>query len=198
MRRWGLAIVLGFALGPMGCAERKMASGEVGKGSSAMPFSIRGVSIAFERSPDGKKYPNQVQEGYELGGDLQLDYSAYFGGMPIELNHNDDAKWGAGALGQKVLDAVANILKDPKLFAQLVLIPDEGPNPCSSGGYALGLSRDEADVDYCAQEGGGEAFLLLDAAFSNLIAAFEKSEGRPLRPTDLPQNPRAPEPSGGK
>lgn len=56
--------------------------------------------------------------------------------------------------------------------------------------YHAGVKRrwtDEADVSYCAKDRKARAFAMLDRAFTELVAAFERSEGRPLTPSSLPQ-----------
>jgi hypothetical protein len=147
------------------------------------------VAIEHERGADGARYPNWVKESYRLESDGVLDYTAYFGGMPIEMNHMDGVRWEAGEAGRAVIDVVDAIVADPALFAALVPVPDDGPAPsCPPPCYRLGLSQDDGDYSFVLPDRNTRAFDALDAAFSALLAAFESATGRPLRPGDLPQS----------
>ena len=151
-------------------------------------YSPQAVVFEIERQPDGGRYPSYVKERFALGSDSFLDYSACFGGMPIEMNHNDSVRWDAGEHGLAVFDAVRAILADPALFADLIALPDDAPDPWSTPGfYKVRVERDEVDFSYVLQERSTRAFGILDAAFGAMVSEFENSRGRPLRPGDLPQ-----------
>ncbi|MBN1770883.1 MAG: hypothetical protein JXB32_06480 [Deltaproteobacteria bacterium] len=151
-------------------------------------WSIRVVAVELERQPDGERYPNWVRESYRLESDGVLDYSAYFGGMPIEMNHMDGIEWEAGATGQAVFDAVLAVLDDPARFAELTPVPDDGPEPtCLRPCYRIGLSRADGDHTFVLGDRETPALAELETAFAALIAAFESATGRPLSPGDLPQ-----------
>jgi hypothetical protein len=148
------------------------------------------LEIAFEinRQPDGGRYPNYVQERFALGSDSFLDYSAYFGGMPIEMNHNDGVRWDAGEHGRAVFDAARSILADPALFAELTALSDDVPDPWPEPGfYKLQVERDRGEYSFLLQDRSTRAFGILDAAFAAMLSAFESATGRPLSPGDLPQ-----------
>jgi hypothetical protein len=149
-------------------------------------YSVRVIRIELVRQPDGKKYPHYLKESYDLTSDSALRYFGYFGGVPLGMNHTDSARWSAGGHGERVLAAVRSVVGDPGLFAELKQIPDEGENPCSRGMYTVGLTRHEADVDYCVPD-ATRAFSIIDKAFLELIAEFERRNGRPLTPDKLPQ-----------
>jgi hypothetical protein len=149
-------------------------------------YSVRSIAVGVMREQDDVKYPVPVKESYELSATGTLRYSAYFHNMPTNMNHNDSADWQAGAAAQSVLSIVQGIVDDPSAFAGLVLIPDEGESPCEASDYRVGVTREQADLDYCAKAGSA-AFRSIHGAFSDLITAFEVSEKRPLAPSNLPQ-----------
>ena len=154
-------------------------------------WTVRVIALEVEHDPDGARYTSWVQERYELEADGSFDYSAYFGGMPIEMNHNDGVQdWDAGEPGRAVLGAVRAILADPERLAELTPEPDDGPAPgCPGRCYHLGVEDERGDSTFLLGENGGRAHELLDGAFSALIAAFESATGRPLTPGQLPQTP---------
>jgi hypothetical protein len=151
-------------------------------------WTVRVVAIDIERQPDGERFVSFVQESYDLEPETSLRYSAYFGGMPIEMNHMDGMEWDAGEAGRAVFDAAAAILADPERLAELSPEPDDGPSPpCPGRCYHLGVEDDRGDSTFLLGENGGRAFEILDGAFTALITAFERDTGRPLTPAQLPQ-----------
>jgi hypothetical protein len=152
-----------------------------------MPYAIRLIRIEVERQADGKKYPNYLKESYELTSDSVLKYFGYFGGMPLNMNHTDSIEWKAGHHGHRVLAAVTTVVSDPTLFADLEQVPDEGESPCAQTvSYSIGLTKDEADVTFCVRK-TKRVFSMLDRAFREMVAGFERDSGRPLTPAKLPQ-----------
>lgn len=159
-------------------------------GPTAAPTgtSVEAIALEIERQPDGARYPNYVKESYELGGDGFLDYFAYFGGIPIHMNHTDRERWDAGEHGRRVLETMRSIVATPERLAEVTLLSDGTAEPADlQGVYRVRLERDHSDSTVVLRDRGTRAFALLDAAFSAMLAAFEQSSGRPLRPGDLPQ-----------
>lgn len=153
--------------------------------------SVEAIVLEIDHQPDGARYPNHVRERYALGSDAFIDYAAYFGGMPIEMNHNDSVRWDAGEHGRRVLETMRSIVATPARFAELTLLADDAPEPVDPRRtYRIRLERDRADSTVLLPDGGPRAFALLDAAFRAMVAAFERGTGRPLRPGDLPQGGR--------
>lgn len=136
----------------------------------------RVVVLSVHRDADGKRYPTPVDETYELQADGVLRYSAYFGNMPIEMNHNDSYSWTSGDDGKKVFAAIATVAK------QLDKVPDE-----RKGIYVIGFTQGDSRA---IADKKGKAWAAVDPAFRALIISFEKASGRPLKAADLPQAPR--------
>jgi hypothetical protein len=156
--------------------------------TAAGGYTVRGIFFEAWREPDGKKRPNQVKESYALRADGAFNYSAYFGGMPIEMNHMDETDWSSGEHGKKMLDVIRALLADPVRRAELKLLPDGAPTPpFGDKHYLVGLTKDNADSTWYAKDPKTRAFREIDAAFTALIHAFEKATGRPRKPFDLPQ-----------
>jgi hypothetical protein len=150
--------------------------------------TVRQVTFVVERQPDGKRYPNPVKESYSLGRSGSFSYGAYFGNMPIELNHNDGVEWASGMMGRAVLATVLRLAIDPT--SGMKLLPDDVGAPDNGVGvYLVGLSTDKGDVTYLVQDRGSRAWQLLDGQFRLLVFRFEMATGRPLRPEQLPQRP---------
>lgn len=151
-------------------------------------YVIRGVGFEAEREPDGQRYGTQVKETYALDSRGRLSYSAYFGGVPIEMNHNDSAEWDAGEHRRRVFDAVHTILANSSLRSDTVLLSDESPEPAAgAGAYRLALRRGQADQTRFLGDERSGAFRELHSAFQPLISAFESVTGRPLNLEDLSQ-----------
>lgn len=168
---WSYGAVLGLVLATVAARP-----------AEARPAKATGVSFQVARARDGKKYPNPVRESYQLAADGTLRYTAYFHDMPIDLNHNDDATWNAGAAGKRVFDAIAKVAKD------LVELPDDQPPP--AGGekvYLVGFTGPAGDTTRYAADPKGKAWRAIDPAFRALIESFEKATGRPRKPEQLPQ-----------
>jgi hypothetical protein len=146
---------------------------------------IRGHFTVW-RQPDGKKYPNQVKETYILERDGKLDSRAYFGGMPIDINHNDSIEW-KGAAVTAVLDAMDGVKAD------MVLATDDKPLPDNGEGLYIATVNDaKGDTTRYAKDKTTAAWKAVDASFQKLLVEFEKATGRPLKPGQLPQTPRRP------
>lgn len=151
-------------------------------------YTVRGLYHEVAHQPDGKRYPNYVQESYDFAGDGTLTYTAYFGGMPTNMNHMDGVDWKSGADGKKVLDVVRALLADPDRRAELKVLPDEAPSPpFADKHYLVKLSNADGDSTRYVKDPKTRAFREIDQAFAALIAAFEKATGRPLSPFALPQ-----------
>ena len=138
---------------------------------------LRVIVLEVNHDADGKRYPTPVKERYELEGDV-LHYGAYFGNMPIEMNHNDSVDWKTGEAGKKVHAAFATVSK------QLDKIPAN-----RTGVYVIGFQRGDGRA---IADKKGKAWAAVDPAFRAMIAAFEKATSRPLKAGDLPQTPRTP------
>ncbi|HZS35249.1 MAG TPA: hypothetical protein VFF06_00405 [Polyangia bacterium] len=151
----------------------------------AEPSGPVAIDISFEvtHEPNGRKYPNQLKERYTLDSDGKLHYSAYFGGMPIDLNHNDDAEWAARDSGRRVLATVNRLLGDPA--SGLHEIPDSESPP--DGAYVVTVREHDADSTRVVNDRRSRAWSLIDARFRAMVAAFEKATGRPKKPSQLPQ-----------
>jgi hypothetical protein len=156
--------------------------------TAAGGYTVRGLDYQVEHQPDGKRYPNYVKESYALEADGTLRYGAYFGGMPIEMNHMDGLDWKSGVHGQKVFDVVKALLADPQRRAELKMLPDDAPSPpFADKHYLVQLTKDNADSTWYVKDPKTRGFRAIDQAFTALIAAFEKATGRPRRPGSLPQ-----------
>jgi hypothetical protein len=156
-------------------------------------YTVRSVHFEVWREPDGKQRPNQMNEGYDLQADGTLSYSAYFGGMPTQMNHVDGIEWNSGGHGKKMLGVVRALLADPVRRGELKRLPDDSPSPpFTDKHYLVGLTKNGADSTWYVKDAKTRAFREIDQAFASLIAAFEKATGRPRKPTDLPQRPANP------
>lgn len=155
-----------------------VALGMVSSAAAEDAAKPRVIVLEIHRDADGKRYPTPVDEMYRLEADGVLHYSAYFGNMPIEMNHNDSIAWKSGEAGKKVFAAFATVA------TRLDKVPDD-----RRGVYVIGYHRGESRAIANKQ---GKAFKAVDPAFRALIAAFEKATGRPLKAGDLPQTPRTP------
>jgi hypothetical protein len=147
---------------------------------------VRRVNFIVEHQPDGGKRPNQVKESYSISDAGVLRYSAYFGGMPIDMNHMDSLEWKAGAAGRRVIETTQRLLRDKvpglaEIFGDMA-IPRNGV-----GLYVVVLDGGEHYI----QDRGSRAWAEMDAPFQAMVAAFEKETQRPRRPEQLPQTPRA-------
>lgn len=147
---------------------------------------VGSVSVEVEHRPDGKKRPNYVKESYSLSPDGKLDYSAYFGGIPMNMNHMDGTEWLSGAHGKRVFDAVRKLLADPAHGPGLVKESDDDSARGLRGVYRVRVTDESGDSTWYAKP-GTRAFARIDEAFGALIAAFENATGRPRKPGDLPQ-----------
>src|SRR5437764_11437072 len=77
-------------------------------------YSVREILVRVWREPDGKKYPNQVKETYVVEKNGRLKYTAYFGGMPTDMNHMDSVEW-TGAEGKALLELAARLANEGAL-----------------------------------------------------------------------------------
>jgi len=168
-----------------------MAAAADGPGSrKPAPYTVRVVSFEIEREPDGKRYPNQVRERFSLEKDGRLRYSAYFGGMPMEMNHNDSVDWPAAEAGRKVLETALRLANEGA--PGLKDLPDDAPTPAvtASGLYTIGVTRAGGDSTKVIVDSKSKAWAELDAAFAAMVGRFEAATGRPKKPGDLPQRGR--------
>ena len=149
----------------------------LGMVETAKADKLRVIVLEVHHEADGKRYPTPVDERYELEGDV-LHYSAYFGNMPIDINHNDSIDWKTGEAGKKVHAAFARVSN------QLDKLPAD-----RKGIYVIGFERGDSRA---IANRKGKAWAAVDPAFRAMIAAFEKATGRPLKAQDLPQTPRRP------
>src|SRR4051812_18668545 len=147
-------------------------------------FSVREILVRVWREPDGKKYPNQVKESYVLERDGRLRYTAYFGGMPTNMNHMDSVQWAAGADGKALLELAARLANEGALKA----VGDDESVPEGAGVYLVGVTRHHADSTQVAIDRKSAAWRELDAAFLALVKKFERETGRPRKPADLSQH----------
>jgi hypothetical protein len=153
--------------------------------ANAGPPGPKVIDIFFEvtHERDGKKYPNQVKEAYHLTSDGKLHYGAYFGGMPIDWNHNDSVEWPAGDAGKRVLAVVNELLADPKSGMRKISDDESAP----PGSYSITVTFHDADSSRVVDDKKSRAWAIVSARFAELIAAFEKATGRPKKPEDLRQ-----------
>jgi hypothetical protein len=145
-------------------------------------ITVRQIRFEIERKADGKKYPLPVKEGYTLDEHGALRYSAYFGNMPTNMNHNDSIEWKSESTGAHLVDTAI------KLYDQLTVLPDDKQAP--NGELEVYL------VDFTKSGKGSRRYVLdhkatawgeLDGAFQAMVTAFEKATGRPKKPNELPQ-----------
>jgi hypothetical protein len=142
------------------------------------------ISWEITHEPDGKKYPNQVKESYSITRDGKLSYGAYFGGMPIDMNHNDRVEWRSGEAGQRLFAAVQSLLSDQT--SGLHEIPDSESAP--DGSYNVTVRNHDADSTRIVNNRKSRAWALIHARFDELIAAFEVATHRPKKPGELSQH----------
>jgi hypothetical protein len=156
--------------------------------ADAAPLDPMATAISFEvtHEPDGKKYPNQIKEDYSLHSDGKLHYSAYFGGMPIESNHNDDVEWAAGESGRRLFALVNRLLRDTTSGLHEIS-DDEG---VVSDVYVVTVRQNDADSTRVVSDRKSRAWSAIDARFKAMVAAFEKATGRPRKASQLPQGRR--------
>jgi hypothetical protein len=161
----------------------------------AKGLSVREVVFETERPADGKKRPNQVKETYQLDASGVLHYSAYFGGMPTDMNHMDQVDWQAGKPGKAVLAAALRLAGDPR--SGLVDLPDSesAPDPDPQGSLVVGLRKDDADSTSVVKDRKSKAWKELGGDVLAMIARFEKQTGRPKKPSQLPQGSSPPPPT---
>ena len=147
--------------------------------------TIREISFRVWHEPDGMKYPNQVKESYTLDKGGTLHYWAYFGGVPINFNHNDSVDWQAGAAGQTVLATALHMLGDKP--AGLDVLPDHEATPEGGpqGVYFVRVTRNDADSTFIIKDPRSQAWGQIGAAFTAMVAAFQQQTGRPLTPSML-------------
>jgi len=155
-----------------------------GGASSDKGYTVRSVSFEVQHEADGKKRPNQVKEHYRLDRDGTLRYTAYFGGVPIEMNHMDSIEWASGEHGKKVLAGVAALL------GQFPVLEDDKPQPPvdANGVFLVGVTLKDADSTRFATK-ETKAWAAVQQLFGKLVAEFEKATGRPKTVGDLPQRP---------
>jgi len=153
----------------------------------ASPETVQQVTFEVQRRGGSAKYPNDVLERYTLTADGKLQYSAYFGGMPTNMNHNDGVTWEWKEEAAKVFEAVQRILADPALLAGLPE-SDRADASVSLASYRVTLERQRHhSYGRVARDPQAKGYVALDAEFKGLIAAFEKATGRPMTPNQLPQ-----------
>ena len=150
-------------------------------------YRVVSVHLEVEHQADGKKYPNYLKESYRLGADGVLAYRAYFGGVPMKMNHMDSATWKAGRHGRKVFAAIASLLADPAGQAALRERPDGTPMPSAGEAiYLVAVEKDDHPSTRQLERSQAKAYGVLDKAFQALIARFERETGRPRTVGDLP------------
>lgn len=170
-------------------ASTKRASNHAPIAETKMTYLIRGVGLEIERQPDGDKYPLYLKEHYQLDSQGLLHYHAYFGGMPLHMNHTDSTTWQTGEHGKQVLLVLSGIFHEATLLAELALLPDDAPQPApGKNAYTIAVTRDQADSTFVIKNQTGQALQQLEVAFTAMVGAFERSTGRPLKATDLPQS----------
>jgi|GEM_PF-6601940 len=148
--------------------------------------TVRQISFAIWHEADGKKYPNQVKESYTLGADGVLSYSAYFGGMPTEMNHMDDVDWKSGAVGKQALAVALSLVAD-KTAGVDEKAEDNSSEVTHAYVYFVGLTRNDVDSDAVIKDPKSPAYRRLHAAIAKLLVAFEKATHRPFTVGKLPQ-----------
>jgi hypothetical protein len=148
-------------------------------------MTINTISFLVEHQPDGKKYRSYVKEQYELTPG-HLRYSAYFGGMPMEMNHMDSVEWKTDGEDASVFLVALELSKDTS--TGLVIRPDSAPSPTGGNGiYLVHIETSKSSSTRSVEDQKSKAWLELNAAFQKLLARFEKSTGRPLTVGQLPQ-----------
>jgi hypothetical protein len=147
-------------------------------------FSVREILLDVWREPDGKKYPNQVKESYAVEADGRLSYTAYFGGMPTNMNHMDSVEWAASAEGKALVKLATRLAN----AGALKKVADDEHAPEGAVVYFVGVTRNQADSTQVASDSKTAAWRELDAAFRALVKKFERETGRPKKPTELPQH----------
>jgi hypothetical protein len=146
-------------------------------------YTVQEILVRVWREPDGKKYPNQVKETYAVEKSGRLKYTAYFGGMPTNMNHMDGVEW-ASAEGKALVELAARLANEGALRK----VRDDEPVPEGAGVYIVGVRKNDADSTQVASDNKSAAWQELDAAFRALVAKFESATGRPKKPTELPQH----------
>ena len=106
------------------------------------------MEFVVDREPDGKDYQTPVNERWTLGVDLKLRFSAYYGGMPTDMNHMDSVTWNAGESGKAVLDAAQRVISEPQLAADAKEVPDGASGPSGGpGSYWLHIRSGRGGSD---------------------------------------------------
>jgi hypothetical protein len=150
-------------------------------------YSIDHITVEIQHQADKKKYPNYVKESYTLNNNGILKYGAYFGGVPTSMNHNDGINWNSGDQGRKVFLKVLAMLKKPLATTGFVIYSDTSKPACNDKVYFLSIEKDNSDITCFVENPKTPAYKEIDRLFSDLIHAFEKETGRPLKVSDLPQ-----------
>ena len=149
-------------------------------------FEIRTIIHEVERPPDGNKYPNRTREYYKLDSNGVIHYSAYFGGIPLNMNHNDSLDWNAGEPGRRLLETAARLVGGRVEGVVDMRDDDSPPYPSELGYFMLGVTLSQADSSKLITKSDSPAWHELAAAFSAVRLEFEKATGRPLTPGSLP------------
>jgi hypothetical protein len=152
-------------------------------GARSVRFAVRQISLKVRHERDGKKHPNEVTETYALDKNGVLQYFAYFGGMPTQLNHTDSLEWRSGEPGKRALDIAEQLSNDPTSG----LRPSRGSSDAEEGLLVVQLTRNHADVTRVL-DSHSKGWQELSGAFEAMITAFERATHRPLKPDQLPQD----------
>ncbi len=144
-------------------------------------ITVRQIRFEIEREADGKKYPLPVKESYTLDEHGLLRYSAYFGNMPTNMNHNDSIEWKSESAGAHLVDTAI------KLYDQLSVLRDDTKAPADLDIFFVDFTRSGKGSRRYVYDHKAAAWSELDGAFQAMVAAFEKATGRPKKPNELPQ-----------
>ncbi|MBS2029394.1 MAG: hypothetical protein JST54_15945 [Deltaproteobacteria bacterium] len=156
----------------------------------AKGLAIAQIVYEAERKPDGACYPLPVKETYVLTP-AGLQYGAYFGNMPTNMNHNDSVTWPAGEKGNAVLETARRLANDPALGMKALGEHESTPN-MGLDVYRVTVRLHSADSSRVVSDHSTQAWRELDAAFQALIADFERDTGRPMKPEQLSQSAAVP------
>lgn len=150
-------------------------------------YLINYISIEIQHQADKKKYPNYIKESYDLNEDGILKYGAYFGGVPMSMNHNDGLNWNSGDHGRKVFSKVLSLLNNFSNTSGLTIYSDTSRPSCDDRVYFLSVKKDNLDIRYFTDDPKTPAYKEIDRVFNDLINVFEKETGRPRKVSDLSQ-----------
>lgn len=142
------------------------------------PKKGSGKRVAFDvhHAPDGARYPNPIDEHYEISRDGTFYYEAHFARIPAGHNSNDVTSWKSTAGAAAVFEAVDKVAGDlveaqPENSNEIYAVSFEGPK--------------KAEIDRYAVDHAGKPYAAIDAPFQAAVRSFEKATGRPLKPDQL-------------